>query len=186
MCFLAFLLPTADTMQKYPVPEPESLFPELDSFDSFDEALTEILEKILPSYYEVDDSFNKKNREEMYSRGLHGVIFGLSSSKKLRTYSQVADPVPVFGKNDPPVAASPAAAPPPNPKKPAPKENPIPAQSDSHMGVSSVISSAVWVPTPGGGNGTAENFQTEAMLRRSLAEDTEIPLSFLKTLLFSS
>jgi hypothetical protein len=43
------------------------------------------------------------------------------------------------------------------------------------------------VPTPeGDGKEEEEHFkQTQAMLRRSLAEDTIIPLSFLKSLLFA-
>ena len=48
----------------------------------------------------------------------------------------------------------------------------------------SILSSAVWIPTPGG-DGKEENLAySEAALRRCLAEDAEIPLSFLKSLLF--
>ncbi|KAL4525179.1 hypothetical protein Ndes2526B_g07350 [Nannochloris sp. 'desiccata'] len=189
----------ARTIQKAPVPDDGSLFPKLASFESeaLSQAAAELLDGILPSYYEVEQKENE---------ALYGVIFGLPSDKTLRTYSQVVmDPVPRFQEKEShsysaPIPLLGAAV----PKKKSVLEEQgniaaaaaaaaknttrtaqvfqVPAYSDSQG--ASIISSAVWVPTPGGGGGKENNFLSEARLRRSLAEDTEIPLSFLKSLVF--
>ena len=188
-------LPEASTgtLQKAPVPEAGSIFSELASFDSeaLSQTAAELLESILPSYYEISQ---KKNHGK--SNAVHGVIFGLSSHKTLRTYSQVIvdTSVLLFPENE--ISAS---APIPKKKKSTLEENAaaaaaaaknqattsqllqVPTYSNS-QGVSS-ISSAVWVPTPGGEKGEEKSFFSEAVLRRTLAEDTEIPISFLKSLL---
>ena len=69
-------------------------------------------------------------------------------------------------------------------EKPAPSAAVVQVQKhniDKDVSVSqSVMSSAVWVPTPGAG---AEE-RDEAALRHSLTEDCEVPLSLLKALLF--
>jgi hypothetical protein len=170
-------------LQKTSVPQPASIFPkELASFDSerLAHAATEILDLILPSYYQVE--MKKKHH------ALHGVVFGLSpSGGKLRTYSSQHVQLGLQNfqaQNN--ISSSPPLAVPsskPNTKK---TQVVFPSHSDCQT-QKSIISSAVWVPTPeGDGTEEEEHFkQTQAMLRRSLAEDTVIPLSFLKSLLFA-
>lgn len=147
------------------------------------------MDGILPSYYEV--------QQECERNALQGVIFGVSSDKTLRTYSQMlVDSVPFFGGKQTPhsvPAPSPAAALPKKKSTPREKEHAaaaenqttitqVPTYSDS-QGVS-IISSAVYVPTPERCEGKEKNVSSEAMLVRSLAEDNIIPFSFLKSLLF--
>jgi hypothetical protein len=166
-------------LQKTSVPQPASIFPkELASFDSerLAHAAAEILDLILPSYYQVE--MKKKHH------ALHGVVFGLSfSGGKLRTYSSQHILQNFQAHNN--VSSSPPLALPSSKPNTQKTQVVLPSNSDCQT-QKSIISSAVWVPTPRGDGKEEEHFkQTQAMLRRSLAEDTEIPLSFLKSLLFA-